>query len=311
MAGPRERELQPGVFLLRCLPHDVDFVARCLTRRSVRAVIAEASVASELAHWTAMAGAALLVDPGEVGEGADLEEAWAAQREGAVIAAPRMVIGENPPREEELEPLRRTAALSDPRPVAVFVTVPASALLAAPVVTNLATLANAGAGLVFLDVPDVDWLSAEDWQRDALLAAVRALHTEGICAIVEGVERVGAALVAAGAIGFASVLPHVRRSVGGGAPSLAGYEVPGGWQAVDAFRAVAGRVADCPRGGCRALSADRALGDLREHRAHLADSQAVAAAAEPAETVGSMSEAGGSYVRGWGAAALNARSAAA
>jgi hypothetical protein len=311
MVGPCAREFQPGVFLLRCLPHDVDFTARCLIRRSVRAVIADASVASELAHWTAKVGAVLVVDPGELGGEADVEEVWAVQRDGAVIAAPHVAIGKNPPTDEELEPLRRTAAVTDPRPVAAFVTVPASALLSAQVVATAAALANAGAGLVFIDVPDLDWLSAEDRQRDALLAAVRALRAEGVGVIVEEAERVGAALVAAGATGFASVLPHVRPRVSGAAPSLAGYEVPGSWRAVDAFRAVAGRVADCPRDGCRALSSGRTLGDLREHRAHLGDTEAAAAAAEPDEIIHSMREAGGSYMRGWGTAARTARRAAA
>jgi hypothetical protein len=106
-------------FLLRCADHDVEFAAKVVASGAVDAVIAGPRSAAQLVALAGTSPASLVVDAGDSFN--DLEEHWAAQRDASVLCAPRLDLieaGDDP----DLEPLRRTASLTDGRPVIAPVT---------------------------------------------------------------------------------------------------------------------------------------------------------------------------------------------
>lgn len=290
-------------FLLRFADHDVDFAARAVLAGAIDAFIADTAGAARLAALADRSPATLVVEPGHHEE---LEEHWAAQRDATVLCAPAVRLGASL---SDLDGLRRTAELTDGRPILVPVIATVASLgdSALP-----ALLRGSGADVAALTVVDADWQFALSTQLRALLSAVASFAAAGVPLVVQHAERLGPGLVAAGAAAFTDALPHARHDpLGGGPPRAVGYVEPGTWREVSAFSPHRGAVAACGRFGCRPLADDRTRGDLREHRAHLAVDEGLRAEADPDAVIASLRGAGSAYLRDWGEAVATARRAAA
>lgn len=300
-----------ATFTLRCAEHDVDFAWRCLVGGSISSLLVSAGAAEELAGPAARAAATMFVAPPADLNPFDLDALVAAQRFADVLCSPPVTV--TTAGRGGLDAVERVAQVTDPRPVVATVSVSAVALADAAGAGLANALRDAGADGTLLTVPDADWHFAGSTQLDALLAVVDSFTATGVTLVIDGAERIGPGLIAAGAAGFASALPDLRRDPHepGGLARPAGYAEPGRWREIDAFAAQPGAVAPCPWPGCRALSSGRTRGDLREHRAHAATAAARAAAADPDALIEELRRADMAYVSAWGARLAALRSAAA